>query len=323
MSTVTLSPSELRRTAVLQIAGATCALHTNSQEILASTGPWQIAGSHRGSVCPSLAMKIRMQHDGAAARLHQPRFRGRHHLVFAIFGAKNFFVFDLLKRELTGVVSKATALDAHFWNAVLIPILMGVMGPSARVIPLHAACLVHKEAGVLITGASGAGKSTLSVALALNGMDLVSDDWTYIRTGQDRIMAYGLQAPVKLLPDAVNHFHQLREVETTVSMNDEQAYEVSAETIFRISRSQSCTPKLLLLLERTRRSSSYFADWQTEHVREYFLQNAERLPDELVNLDKSRLEIIRDLSHVPAFVFHAAGTPQESAQEVAAFLESI
>jgi hypothetical protein len=267
-------------------------------------------------------MKIRMQPDGAAARLHQPRFRGRHHLVFVIFGSANVFVLDLLKREVTGLVSRATAMDAHFWNAVLIPIVMGVMGPCVRVIPIHAACLVHYESGVLITGASGAGKSTLSVALALNGMELVSDDWTYLWDGHDRLMAYGLQVPVKLLPDAVNHFPQLQGQEATISMNGELAYEGAVESVYRINRRQSCTPKLLLFLKRTQRSSSYLAEWPGELVREYFIQNAERLPEELAQVDRSRSEIIQELSHLPAFVFHAAGTPQESAQQIATLIES-
>lgn len=126
-----------------------------------------------------------MRPDGPSACLYPPRFRGRHHLVFAIFGAANVFIFDLLKRELSATVSATTARDAHFWNAVLVPIAMGVMGPSLRVAPLHAACLAapdqgEDQRGILVTGLSGAGKSTLAVALALSGLHLISDDWTYL-----------------------------------------------------------------------------------------------------------------------------------------------
>ena len=62
-----------------------------------------------------------------------------------------------------------------------------------------------------LCGPPGAGKSTLSVALARCGLSLVSDDWTYISEEADGLIAQGINAPVKLLPDAVQYFPELSE----------------------------------------------------------------------------------------------------------------
>ena len=67
-----------------------------------------------------------------------------------------------------------------FWDRILLPIALGVLGPALGVVPVHSACLAIDGAGLLIAGASGAGKSTLSVALAQEGFDFISDDWTYL-----------------------------------------------------------------------------------------------------------------------------------------------
>lgn len=326
MSFVTLSSSELGRKALLTIAGTACVLHTNSSELIASLTLWRAGAAPSAGFRSFLRIKIRVQQDGSAARLHQPRFRGRHHLVFAIFGTANVFIFDLLKRELTATVSAATARDAHFWNAVLVPIAMGVMGPSLRTIPLHAACVVqdndNEERGVLLAGASGAGKSTLSVALALSGLDLISDDWTYLSSAHGHLAAHGLRAPVKLLPDAVRHFPQLRQYETAISMNGELAYELPADAVFPVNMRQSCVPNVLLYLERTHDAHSYFTEWSSPLVRDYFLLNAEVLPDEMAQIAKDRSQTIEDVSRLPAFIFHSAGTPQQSAHAIKQFLGS-
>lgn len=332
MSFVTLCPSELHHQALLKIAGAECVLQTNSAEILASLELWRARGDPSTRLRAPFTIRIRMREgqdqdkdqdeDSLSARLQQPRFRGRHHLVFAVFGTENVFIFDLLKREVTATVSAAMARDAHFWKAVLIPIAMGVMGASLHTVPLHAACLAYQEHGVLITGESGAGKSTLAVALALRGLGLISDDWTYIESGRNHLVAHGLEVPVKLLPDAVRHFPQLQQHETAISMNGELAYEVPADAVFPIVMRRSCVPTVLLYLERTRDVHSHFSAWAPDLVRDHFLRNAELLPSELVHAAESRAEAIHAISRLPAFVFHAAGTPQQSAQAIAEFIES-
>lgn len=135
-------------------------------------------------------------------------------------------------------------------------------------------------------------------------------------------MAHGLHAPVKLLPDAVRHFPQLRHSETAISLNGELAYEVSADAVFPITMRRSCFPELLLYLERTRAPRSHFTIWRSPEVRDYFLLNAELLPTELSHMAQQRAQMIEELSTVPAFVFHSSGTPQQSADEIRQFLAS-
>ena len=106
----------------------------------------------------------------------------------------------------------------------------------------------------MIAGVSGAGKSTLSVALAEEGFNYVSDDWTYISQSRERIVAHGTSAPVKLLPDAVEHFQNLQGHSLQTSMNGELAYEVDIAEAFGAQVERACEPRWLMFLERTQRA---------------------------------------------------------------------
>ena len=77
-----------------------------------------------------------------------------------------------------------------------------------------------------------AGKSTLSVALAQAGFALLSDDWTYIRACARTPMACGLAVPIKLLPDALSHFPELRALTPVQTSNGEFAYKVKVDGSF-------------------------------------------------------------------------------------------
>src|SRR5258708_3882562 len=193
----------------LLIAGAHCAFATNSEQILASVDRWRCPSRARSN--HTFEMNVFLDPSLPSNRdvKTQTHFRGLHHLVFATIGSHELFVFDLSRKQVAGAVSQGSASEPTFWNSHWLPITVGLMGTTVGVIPLHSACLDLDGKALLIAGVSGAGKSTLSVALARSGFSLVSDDWTYISQEADGLTAHGINAPVKLLPDAIQHFPEL------------------------------------------------------------------------------------------------------------------
>jgi hypothetical protein len=196
-----------------------------------------------------------------------------------------------------------------------------VIGPKVGVVPVHCACLCLNGAGVLVAGASGAGKSTLSAALVQSGFDYVSDDWTYIGRHAGRLLAHGMSARIKLLPDAIAHFPQLEGQPLMNSMNGELAYEVAADwfggDVFR-----SCEPRWCIFLERSARLRSSFAPMDPKQARWGFLSSVERLPDQLADATRARSGIIDQVGALPCWTFRCGGTPQFAAQEILAFVSS-
>ena len=63
---------------------------------------------------------------------------------------------------------------------------------SFDVFCLHAASLIVKDKGVILTGASGSGKTTSALALIQGGATLLSDELTLISTGSESVTISGI-----------------------------------------------------------------------------------------------------------------------------------
>jgi hypothetical protein len=230
----------------LCFAGAACDVRTNSADLAQTLDLLSDPTADHAAI--GFGMRIVVD-ESSAEVANDAYFRGLHHVVTASFGKSNMFVFDILRRTLSANVSGVVARDYRFWKEKLIPIALGVLGSAMGLVPVHCACLESDGDGLLIAGVSGAGKSTLSIALVKSGFRYVSDDWTYISSRRAGIVAYGTSAPVKLLPDAITHFENLRDHNLQTSMNGELAYEVDVSEVFAAQVKRTCEPQWLILLE--------------------------------------------------------------------------
>jgi len=220
------------------------------------------------------------------------------------------------------VVSDETASDRAFWNTVLIPIAMGVIGPSLGLAPMHSACLELGGRGMLVAGVSGAGKSTLAAALAKEGMALVADDWTYASESGGRTIIHGLGVPVKLMPDTAEFFPELKKVEPQVALNGELAYEVDATEMLGVQASAMCEPECIVFLERTT-GESRISLLERSLVKNFFERSAERLPPELEDAVEKRRRIIDKVTDRDCWRFQYAGSPRDGAALLRRFFEEV
>ena len=300
----------------LQVAGAMCIVETNYPQLESSLRDWTLptlGSDNAGRVSMQIFVSAG---EEAPQRAH---FRGLHHLVVASFGHANIFVFDLLRRRVVARVSERVARDLHFWNQLMLPIAIGVLGPTVGVVPVHCASLCREGEGLLVAGVSGAGKSTLTAALVQSGFDYVSDDWTYLGELDNRLVAHGMSAHMKLLPDAVLYFPELAGRPVTASLGGELAYVVEADFLGgRVVR--WCVPRCCIFLERTSRSQSSFAPLSTVEARHRFQSTVERLPSQLSETESTRGEIIERIADLPCWTFSYGGTPQFAAREILSFV---
>jgi hypothetical protein len=317
MAFVSIDQTVLSHSKELCFAGAGCDLRTNSS-LLADA--LELLSITTGTLCPGrFSMRV-VVNEASTEVIGEPHFRGLHHVVTASFGGSNVFVFDVLRRTLSASVSAAAARDNRFWKEKLIPIALGVLGAAMGLVPVHCACLESDGDGLLIAGESGAGKSTLSVALSENGFNYVSDDWTYISRHSSGIMAHGTSAPVKLLPDAVNHFQTLQGYSVHTSMNGELAYEVGIAEAFHAQVKQECEPRWLVFLERMEQPGSEFTPMSSAETKRYVNSSVERLPTQLYEAAAMRELTIERVSQLPCWQFRYGGTPQFAAKELQKFV---
>jgi hypothetical protein len=305
----------------LQIAGAHCAFATNSEQIHASVDRWRWPDRPRTSRTFEMNVLLDASLPSNRDVLTQTHFRGLHHLVFATIGAYEIFVFDLLRKQVVGAVSQASATDAAFWNSHWLPITVGVMGTTVGAVPLHSACLDRDGKGLLIAGVSGAGKSTLSVALTRCGFSLISDDWTYVSQESDALIAHGIGAPVKLLPDAIQYFPEFSGRTPKMWFNGELAFEIEPEAFRQNTSALHSRPHWLMFLERDSAPGCDFAPYGADEARAFFESAAEKLPDQVPDASIARSAMIRRIANCRAWRVRTGESPQVTADAIRQFCE--
>ena len=301
----------------LCFAGAVCDLSTNSPDLTRVLERLSISSDD--SEIAGFNMRVIVDESSCEA-VGEPHFRGLHHVVTACFGRSNVFVFDILRRTLSGSISAVVAQDDRFWKEKLIPITLGVLGSAMGLVPVHCACMEFDGDGLLIVGESGAGKSTLSVALSKEGFKYVSDDWTYVSRRRDRIVAHGSSAPTKLLPDAVKHFETLHGHDLQTSMNGLSGYEIDIAKTFGVQVRRNCEPRWLIFLDRTGWAGTEFTPMSTAESRRYVNGAVEKLPLQLLEAAGIQEETVTRLVLLPGWRFRYGGTPQFAAKELHKFL---
>jgi len=299
-----------------RVAGTRCFLATNSHDILRAAAQRPANNHHNGH---SFCMDILVDPSLDCRPLPAAHFRGLRHLVFGMLPPHGFVTYDLLRKHVRAVLSTATARDDFFWTT-LLPITIGLLGTTLGVAPLHCACLDHGAAGVLIGGGSGAGKSTLAAALAQRGFGLVSEGWTYISEQQNSLIAHGMFARMKLLPDAVQFFSELRRFTPRTSLNGEVAYHIDPCHFPAFIVKEVSHPHCIILLERTSSAGCRFVPCGPEFVSDYLEKSTELLPEELPEARATRSRIIQALSQRPSWILRTGESPQQTAAAVDQFL---
>lgn len=303
---------------VLQLAGATCEVKANSDSVVQGLEAWLTPQPLTGSTSFSLDIVVTPGRKSGSA----PHFRGRKHIVVASFGVENVFTFDLSRRNVTAVITPDIAADQAFWDRVLLPIAIGILGPAFGVVPVHSACLVADGAGLLIAGESGAGKSTLSVALAQQGFGFISDDWTYLSLKGERLVAHGLSVPAKLLPDAVSYLPFLKRFQPGIALNQELAYEVPSSELSAQTQ-LSCEPHWFFFLERANRDGDCeILPIPSEESHRYAERSVERLPTGLESMLNTRSAVIAHLPRLSCWKLVYGGPPAIAVRGLQEFLTS-
>lgn len=295
-------------------------ISTNSESILAAA---RESFASLVSPQPAAQVTMRLWVDATAQASPiwpRPYFGGLNNVIFAGFDSKDSLLIDLRGRRAIGRFSPAMAADSAYWKRLVFPALIGIVGPSAGVTALHCACGVHNKRGLLLVGGSGSGKSTLSLALAMNGDLLLSDDWTYFSCRDGRLLAWGLPTPLKLLPDAVGHFPELVGQKPAFSLNDDLAFNVDPEKVFGVRRTSCCEPTWLFFLEREAETGFRITEIPPAEAAARLDGNLPpRCPEEI----RLRQETIERLVQCRSWLLRYGGKPRAVAQALADFVQRL
>lgn len=87
----------------------------------------------------------------------------------------------------------------HRLGAVIVPLLLAERGDLA----LHAATVVDQGRGIVVCGPQGRGKSTLAMAMAMEGLEVASEDGTVISAEDRGPVAWAGQVGVRVTSEAL------------------------------------------------------------------------------------------------------------------------
>jgi hypothetical protein len=298
------------------VAGSIWEARSNSHEILrAMREMFDQVGSGQQA---DLNLRFRVDFTvNNSPRWSKPHFRALDHLYYATYGPCDSMLVDQLSRRVIGSFSPAMACDLLYWKQTILPVLLGIASASIGITPVHCACVVKGESGLLLGGESGAGKSTLAVSMSRNGFAYLSDDCTYLSRSDTEMRAWGLATPVKLLPDAVSYFPELVSREPILSLNGEWALHVDPTEISDVKRCLSCAPRWLVFLERTVGSPPLVKPLSSSEAAARLVADLETMPPVLVNQYEYQLKTINRLLDRECWVVQHSLNPEMLARLLA------
>jgi hypothetical protein len=300
----------------LVVGGGTCRLTSNSETLVRL-----ICGRQDSAGAPLWHLHVEVD-ETSQEPAGAPYFRGMAHAVSACFGGGATVLFDVLRCRAGAHVSSAVAHDERFWRQTLLPIAAGVLGAAIGVLPVHSACLCAGDEGVLVAGISGTGKSTLALALAQAGMEFLADDWSYCRMTARGVEVAATEVRLKLLPDAVRHFPELRALRTAISMNGEEAYEFDPAEVLGVTRRDACLARAFVFYRRSHEGKATLEPISLNTARAYLDRSVETLPPELLPASSRRSTVMGAVAALPCWQFCSPAAPAEAAAQFIALLRS-
>jgi hypothetical protein len=311
-----------RYSMMLGLAGRVCLFCTDSPRLM------ELA-SEFFSPCPAekaqrpraaITLLVRSRRGASSIASDHPVFRGRNEFVHADYGRDGSVWFDLKSREVAGVLSDEIIADEGFSRRAILAVIAGVLAPSLGVIALHAGCVVRDGRAILLAAPSGTGKSTISLALALRGWSLLSDDWTFVSDAQSGLGVWGMQTSIKLLPDARVYFPELSALSPALSLNGELSFEFDPWSFFGVRRSIDAAPTAVVLLKRASAKSNehgcYVSHSCQEETMEALLEEMEEQPEAIADEADNRASTMQQLCSLPSLHVRFSGEPAAVAADL-------
>jgi hypothetical protein len=306
----------------LGMAGCPLHLHTDSTDVaeIASGFFPAIVSQNAKEARADLTLLVRNRRDTSAAKCGFPIFRGRNQYIHADYGSDGSVWFDLKARVVSGIVSEGLIEDVELFRRNVLSVIAGVLAPSLGLVGLHAGCVVRGGKAVLLAASSGVGKSTLTLALALRGWNLLSDDWTFLASGPTGLRVWGMRTSLKLLPDAVRYYPGLAGLCPAPALNGEVSFEVDPWRLFGVGRAIDATPVAIVRLERSQYaygdSRVHVSRCDPEEMQTALLKEIEELPAGINQGDGHRLSLIERVCALPGFNVRMSGYPATIAADL-------
>ncbi len=222
-------------------------LASNSAEVHhAAAEAWSMYSA--GYPDPPVTLRIAVQPGEELAP--QPVHRSQGHLYSVVASQQNYGVLDFESLYGYAWVTRATAADHAWFRWYFLDSMTGCSLAQRHNVPMHAACISRRGAGVLLFGPSGMGKSTLSFACARAGWTFVSDDCTSLPQNHPSREVTGKPHQARFREDAPRLFPEFDGYATRARPTGKVSIEVPMDTLKGIRTAERCEVETIVFLNR-------------------------------------------------------------------------
>lgn len=233
-------------------AGFPLLLRTNSRDILtAAEHGW---GEFRPLYeTTPIELRVLVRRDGAEpppAAGDGPVYRAQGHLLALVLGAENFALCDLDRGFGFAWLSPRVAqhhlyTSFHFLDGMAYTCLC-----HRYLTPIHAACVAHHGAGLLLVGDSGAGKSSLAWSAARAGLTYVCDDAAWLLRDGVEPTIIGKSQRLRFRPDIFEILPELEALPRLETVPGKRSFEIRTAAVPGLATAARCRPAAIVFLAR-------------------------------------------------------------------------
>jgi hypothetical protein len=179
-----------------------------------------------------------------------PVYRSQDHLFSIVASPNNFACSDLDAGFGYAWITSATAADHAWFRWFYLDGLAGSCLAQHHLVPMHAACIARRGAGILLIGPSGMGKSTLSYACARAGWTFVSDDCTTLPQNYPGREITGRPNQARFREDSPRFFPEIDGFAMRARPTGKLSIEVPMDQLDGIVTATRCQVETLVFLNR-------------------------------------------------------------------------
>ena len=192
------------------------------------------------------------------------------------------------------------SFNFQYYNILFFLIYpLGMLLENFNYYRIHSSCIDIDGSSVLITGLSGSGKSTAALALALNGGNIISDDFTFIkRTKKQQYSPHSLTKMVKLHDATVKTFFSGLLNYNYIKSEEGELY-FNGNEINRRPVDRSIIDSIIIL-EKTENIRSNFTVVHPSMVIPHIFPGSIQIDYEKLTTDKF-IFLIDMLNHIPCY----------------------
>jgi hypothetical protein len=222
-------------------------LASNSADVhQAAAEAWSMYGAAYSD--PAITFRIAVQPGDELSP--QPVYRAQAHLYTIVASQQNYACLDFETRFGYAWITRATAADHSWFRWFYLDGMAGCILAQRHHVPMHAACIARRGAGILLFGPSGVGKTTLSYACAQAGWTFISDDCTSLPQNHETRAVTGRPHQARFREDAPRLFPEIDGYTIRARPTGKVSIEVPMNALEGISTSQHCEVETLVFLER-------------------------------------------------------------------------